>query len=57
MLRSNKNKVVKKIKSLDMFGQSPGFNIDGASSKGSFMGALLSFGVIVLALSYGIRQA
>ena len=52
---SNETRVGKAIKSLDLFGQSPGFLINGAATKGSLMGAFLSFGVIIIALSYFAR--
>ncbi len=55
--RVNDSKVGRTIKSFDMFGQSPGFFVNGSATNGTFLGAFISFGVIFLALSYGIRQA
>ena len=46
------------IKSFDLFGQSPGFLINnGSATKGSLLVAFLSFGVIIIALSFFARQA
>ena len=57
MSKEKETKTGKRIKSLDFFGQSPGFMINGASRKGTYLGALLSLVVLILTLSYGIRQA
>ena len=52
---TKESKMGKMIKSVDLFGESPGFLINGSATKGTFLGALLSLGVIVITLSYGIR--
>ena len=45
-----------RIKGLDFFGQSIGFEIAGRGSLNSYLGALLSISITILTLNYAVSR-
>ena len=49
-------KLAQTVKAFDIFGESVAFEYDGKSTYRSYLGSLLSIGIIVITLSYAVKR-
>ena len=57
MARESQKPLIEKLKSIDLFGQQPGFKVHGNDAYTSFFGAFLSFCIVAVAIAFTLERS
>ena len=57
MAREAQKPLIDKLKFIDLFGQRPGFKVNGSNAHTSFFGAFLSLCIVVMALAFTAERS